>query len=87
MSGYLGGRHDNDLRGWDGTYGWTEIQGPAPRPDGWIDIPKPEEIADALVVTSWTCPFCKAENDVWGEGAVFSWMECPDCGKDSYLMM
>jgi len=49
--------------------------------------PEPHEIAPAMVVTEWVCPFCNYENDVWGEGAVHSWMECASCGESAYLSM
>lgn len=54
-----------------------------------IDIPEEHEIAPALAVTTWTCPYpeCGADNDVWGEGAVGSWMECGTCGKQAWLDM
>lgn len=40
--------------------------------------PAPElhEIVAALAVTTWTCPHCGREQDVWGEGAVNGWMDC-----------
>ena len=48
--------------------------------------PKPSEIASASAVTEWDCPFCAAANDVHGEGALYSWMECGECGKFAYLV-
>ena len=50
-------------------------------------LPKSEDLAEALVITEWTCPRCGEDNDVWGEGAVFSWMECAHCRVESYLVM
>ena len=49
--------------------------------------PKDDEIAYASAVTSWHCPFCGAYNDVHGEGALGSWMECTaSCGKWAFLL-
>lgn len=48
--------------------------------------PEPHEVVPALVVTSWTCHACGADNDVWGEGAVNGWMECA-CGAESWLSL
>jgi hypothetical protein len=50
------------------------------------DEPKSHEIARASAVTMWDCPFCKAPNDVHGEGALNSWMECGECGEDAFLV-
>lgn len=72
-------------RGWDGNWGVVPIQGPMPRPADWVDPVPPEAIAAAEVITSWVCPFCKADNDVSGEGAVGSWMECSNCLRDAWL--
>lgn len=41
--------------------------------------------AMAMVITEWICHACGHENDVWGEGALGSWMECGSCGEDSFL--
>lgn len=51
------------------------------------DLPEPHECVPALAVTSWTCRTCGYEQDVWGEGAIESWMDCqnPECGVPSYL--
>lgn len=88
VTGYLGYTYvPEGQRGWQGWSGATDIQGPPPRPEGYVDPPQPHQVADALVVTSWTCPHCKADNDVWGEGAVFSWMECSTCFEDAFLVM
>lgn len=76
-----------DEAGADGTWGVLPLYGPPPRPEGYVDLPRPEEIADAHVQTDWTCPYCGADNDVWGEGAVFSWMECMSCFKFAFLVM
>lgn len=48
--------------------------------------PEPHEIVPAMVVTSWTCHACGADNDVWGEGAVGGWMDC-SCGAASWLSL
>ena len=48
--------------------------------------PKPGEIAKASAVTEWTCPHCGVDNDVHGEGALYSWMECTSCFKYAYLI-
>lgn len=74
-------------RGWDGNWGTVKVQGPGPRPAGYVDPPSPEEEVEADVVTSWICRSCGCEQDVWGEGAVYSWMDCQRCGVASYLVM
>lgn len=53
------------------------------------DVPEAHEVAAALAVTSWTCPYpeCEADNDVWGEGAVNHWMECQACGRSAWLSL
>lgn len=43
------------------------------------------EKSRAMVVTEWTCALCGAENDVWGEGAIGTWMECAKCGRETWL--
>lgn len=48
-------------------------------------LPEPHEIATASAVTEWTCPFCQHHQDVWGEGAMHTWMECGSCGKYAFL--
>ena len=48
--------------------------------------PGPHEVAEAHVETSWVCPFCKADQSVWGDGAVGTWMECDKCGKEAFLL-
>lgn len=74
-------------RGWNGHWGAIPMQGPRPRPEGYVDPPDPACVVEALVITAWTCHACCADNDVWGEGAVGSWMECGSCGESSYLVM
>jgi hypothetical protein len=71
--------------GWDGNWGDVPVQGPPPQPADWSAPPKPGELAiDVHVETSWTCPFCKADNDVWG-AAGNEWMECSTCSKEAWL--
>ena len=50
------------------------------------DEAKPHEIARASAVTEWGCPFCGEPNDVHGEGALYSWMECGKCFKHAFLV-
>ena len=57
-----------------------EFQGPEPDPGPWDIVP-------ALVHTEWTCPHCGEDNDVWGEGAINSWMECSNCRIQMYLSL
>ena len=52
-----------------------------------ITQPRDSEIVQAHVETSWNCHACGEYNDVWGESAIFSWMECSSCGASSFLMM
>lgn len=46
--------------------------------------PRPERITGCHIQTDWTCTHCGADCDVWG--AAEGWMECADCGRDSYLI-
>lgn len=71
--------------GWDGHSGAVDIVGPLPRPAGWVESPQPGQMAEAAVITYWTCPRCRADNDVWGEGAIETWMECKHCHVEAYL--
>lgn len=71
----------------DGSWGTLALYGPEPRPEGFVDPPRDDEMASALVTTEWICPRCLAENDVWGEGAVDSWMECSNCLVMSFLVL
>lgn len=64
----------------DGFGRWCECLNPEPPM-----LPEPHEIALALVTTEWTCPFCQYHQDVWGEGAIQTWMECGSCGKPAFL--
>lgn len=48
-------------------------------------LAEPHEIAAALVVTEWTCPHCKTVQNVRGEGAIYTWMECGYCHEYAYL--
>jgi len=75
------------LRGWDGHWGAVPVQGPAPRPTGWVERPSPEEVVEAEVTTRWNCHACGKENDVEGEGAVYTWMDCGYCSASSYLVI
>lgn len=87
MTGWLGySQVPKGQVGWDGYWGTIAVQGPAPRPEGWVDVARQHEIAEAEVTTEWTCPFCDSDNRVYGEGAVFSWMECSECGHYAWLV-
>jgi hypothetical protein len=62
----------------DHVVGQCTVQLGRCRCEGFVDPgppPLPEEMAEALAVTEWTCPFCGADQDVWGEGALYSWMQ------------
>ena len=87
-SGYLGGVNlpTDGPTGWHGWWGYTPIQGPPPAPEGYVVPPRPEERAlHVHIQTDWTCPFCQADNDVWGV-ADGEWMECSECGRESYVL-
>lgn len=73
--------------GWDGHWGTIRVQGPELPPEGWVRTPQRHELASAMAITEWICPFCGADNDVWGEGALESWMECGTCLQPAYLVM
>ncbi len=47
--------------------------------------PEPHEVVECEVITSWTCWSCGKDNDVYGEGAAHSWMECGYCPEYSWL--
>jgi hypothetical protein len=65
-----------------GPYGLgCKLFNPAPQPA------KPHEIVQCEVLTSWTCWSCGKDNDVSGEGAAYSWMECGYCPEYSWLVM
>jgi hypothetical protein len=49
--------------------------------------PQPHEVVECEVVTSWTCWSCGYDNDVAGEGAAGSWMECARCPEYSWLSL
>lgn len=46
--------------------------------------PRPDRIASAHIQTEWTCTHCGSDCDVWG--AAEAWMECGECGGESYLV-
>lgn len=46
--------------------------------------PRPERIVSAHIQTEWTCSHCGADCDVWGTAE--EWMECPECGRYSFLV-
>lgn len=74
--------------GWNGERHEVPIVGPIRCPDDWADLPTwPDEVAECEVITSWECPFCGADNEVHGEGAAYSWMECATCHEYAYLTM
>ncbi len=47
-------------------------------------VPKPERVAGSHIETTWTCTHCGEACDVWGVAE--GWMDCPECGKGSYLV-
>jgi hypothetical protein len=46
--------------------------------------PKPERYVSAHIQTEWDCSHCGEHCDVWGVAE--EWMECPKCGRDSFLV-
>ena len=68
--------------GWNGDWGTVPMTYQHP-----VVPPADNEIAVAEVLTQWTCPFCGEDNEVAGEGAVDSWMECSGCQRNAWLVM
>lgn len=46
--------------------------------------PRPDRVASSSITTEWTCTHCGADCDVWGV-ADTEWMDCPECGKASFV--
>lgn len=55
--------------------------------DGGEADPAPWDYVPALAHTEWTCPYCGEDNDVWGDGAINSWMECSGCFRNMFLSL
>lgn len=47
-------------------------------------LPNPARMVSAHIQTDWDCVHCGEHCDVWG--AAEEWMECPKCGRYSYLV-
>lgn len=47
-------------------------------------VPHPDRIVSAHIQTEWTCSHCGTDLDVWGVAE--DWMNCTECGRDSYLV-
>lgn len=46
--------------------------------------PRPDRITGCDIQTDWTCTHCGEAQNV--AGVAEGWMECADCGRDSYLV-